>query len=66
VVIYINGSCSQFVESVTGLIGVFISGFLGVIKYKKEWLANMVVILNAWSSIKGLKVVRNTSRGSYS
>jgi hypothetical protein len=32
----------------------------------KERLANMVVILKAWSSIKGLKVVRNTSRGSYS
>jgi hypothetical protein len=32
----------------------------------KERLANMVVILKAWSSIKGLKVVRNTSGGSYS
>jgi hypothetical protein len=42
-----------------GLIGVLTDGFLGVIECIKEWLANMVVILKAWSSIKGLKVVRN-------
>jgi hypothetical protein len=47
-------------------MGVLISGFSGVIKCKKERLTNIVVILKAWSSIKGLKVVRNTSRDSYS
>ena len=46
-VIYINRSCSRSIESVTGLIGVFISGFSGVIKYKKERLTNTVVILKA-------------------
>ena len=65
-VIYTNRSCSWFVESVTGLIGVFMGGFSGVIECKKERLANIVIISNAWSFIKGLKVVRNTFRGSYS
>jgi hypothetical protein len=51
---------------VTGLIGVLISGFLGAIKCKKERSANIVVILKAWSFIKDPKVVRNTSRDSYS
>jgi hypothetical protein len=45
---------------------VLTSGFLGAIKCKKERLANMVIILKAWSSIKDPKVVRNTSRDSYS
>ena len=39
--------------------------FLGVIKCIKEWSANTVVILKAWLSIKGLKVVRNVSKGFY-
>jgi hypothetical protein len=47
-------------------MGILIGGFLSAIKYKKEWSANIVVILKAWSSIKDLKVVRNTSRDSYS
>jgi hypothetical protein len=47
VVIYINESCSRFVKSVTGLIGVFIDGFLGIIEYIKEWSANIVIILKA-------------------
>jgi hypothetical protein len=47
-------------------MGVLTSGFLGAIKCKKERLANMVIILKAWSSIKDPKVVRNTSRDSYS
>jgi hypothetical protein len=47
VVIYINGSYSWFVKSVTGLIGVLTGGFSGAIKYKKERLANMVMILKA-------------------
>ena len=46
-VIYANGSCSWSVKSVTGLIGVLINGFLGVIKCVKERLANIVVILKA-------------------
>jgi hypothetical protein len=66
VVIYTNGSCSRFIESVTSLIRVFTGGFLGVIKCKKERLTNTVVISNTWSFIKGPKVVRNTSRGSCS
>ena len=45
--IYINGSYSQFITFIIGLIGVLISGFLGVIKYIKEQLANIVIILNA-------------------
>jgi len=51
---------------VTGLIGVLINRFSGVIKCKKERSANIVMILKAWSSIKDPKVVRNTSRDSYS
>ena len=50
----------------TGLIGVLINRFSGVIKCKKERSANIVMILKAWSSIKDPKVVRNTSRDSYS
>jgi hypothetical protein len=45
---------------------VLIDGFSGVIKYTKERLANIVVILKAWSFIKGPKVIRNASRDSYS
>jgi hypothetical protein len=37
-----------------------------VIEYKKEWSANMVIILKAWLSIKDPKVVRNTSGDSCS
>jgi hypothetical protein len=66
VVIYANGSCSRSVKSVTGLTGVLTDGFLGVIECAKERLANTVVILKAWSSIKGPKVVRNISEVSYS
>jgi hypothetical protein len=66
VVIYINGSYSRSIKFVTGLISVLIDGFLGVIKCVKERLTNIVVILKAWSFIKGLKVVRNVSEVSYS
>jgi hypothetical protein len=66
VVIYANGSYSWSVKSVTGLIGVLMDGFLGAIECIKERLANMVVILKAWSFIKGLKVVRNVSKVSCS
>jgi len=51
---------------VTSLIGMLTGRFLGAIKCKKEQLANMVVILKAWSSVKDLKVVRNASRDSCS
>jgi hypothetical protein len=47
VVIYINGSYSRFIKSVTGLTGMLTDGFLGVIKCAKERSANMVVILKA-------------------
>jgi hypothetical protein len=50
----------------TGLISVLIGRFLGAIKCIKERLANMVIILKAWLFIKGLKVVRNASKDSYS
>jgi hypothetical protein len=45
---------------------VLIDGFLGAIKCVKERLANTVVILKAWLSIKGPKVVRNVFKVSYS
>ena len=45
--IYVNGSYSRSVKSVTGLISVFISGFSSAIEYKKERSVNKVVILNA-------------------
>ena len=63
VVIYINRSCLQ---SVTGLAGILIDWFLGVIKCINKWSANTVVILKAQLSIKGLKVVKNVSKVSYS
>ena len=58
-VIYTNGSCSWSVTSIIGLTGILMGWFLGTIKCVKEWSANMVVILKAWLSIKGPKVVRN-------
>jgi len=39
--------------------------FLGVTKCIKERSANTVIILKAWLSVKGLKVVRNVSKVSY-
>jgi hypothetical protein len=65
-VIYINGSYSWSIKSITGLIGVLTGGFLGVIEYKKERSANTIMILKAWSFIKDLKVVRNASKDFYS
>ena len=40
-------------------MGVLAEWFLGAIKCVKEWSANTVVILKAWLSVKGLKVVKN-------
>jgi len=40
--------------------------FSGATKCIKEQSANTVVILKAWLSVKGLKVVRNVSEVSYS
>jgi hypothetical protein len=65
-VIYANRSYSRSVTSIIGLTGVLTSCFLGIIKYIKERSANIVVILKAWPSIKGPKVVRNVSKVSYS
>jgi len=53
------------VISIVGPTGVLIGWFLGAIKYIKEWLANMVIVLKAWLSVKGLKVVRNVSKVFY-
>jgi hypothetical protein len=66
VVIYVNGSCSWSVKSVTGLIDVLTSRFSGAIEYKKERSANTVIILKAWSSVKDPKVVKNTFKDSCS
>jgi len=66
VVIYVNGSCSRSIKSVTGLTGVLTDGFSGVIECVKERSVNTVVILKAWSSVKGPKVVRNASGDSCS
>ena len=65
-VIYTNRSYSRSITSIAGLIGVLIGLFLGIIKCIKERLANTVVILKAWLSVKGLKVVKNVSKVSYS
>jgi hypothetical protein len=46
VVIYVNRSYSWSIKSVTSLINIVIGGFSGVIKYKKERLANIVIISN--------------------
>ena len=48
------------------VIKVLIKWFLGAIKYIKEWSANMVVILKAWLSVKGLNIVRNVFKVFYS
>ena len=58
--IYANKSYSWSV------MGVFAEWFLGAIEYVKEQSANTVVILKAWLSVKGLKVVRNVSEVSCS
>jgi hypothetical protein len=47
VVIYVNGSYSRSVKSVTGLTGVLTDGFSGVIECVKERSVNTVVILKA-------------------
>jgi len=65
-VIYANGSCSRSVTSIMGLTGMLTGWFLGAIKCIKERSANTVIILKAWLSVKGLKVVRNVSEVSYS
>jgi len=48
------------------VIGVLTEWFLGTTECIKEQLANTVMILKAWLSIKGLKVVKNVSKVSYS
>ena len=47
IVIYANRSYSRSIISITGLIGILTGQFLGVIKYIKEWLANIVIVLKA-------------------
>jgi hypothetical protein len=65
-VIYANRSYSRSITSITGLTGILIGQFSGVIKYIKERSASTVIVLKAWLSVKGLKVVRNVSKVSYS
>ena len=65
-VIYVNGSCSRSVKSVTGLTGVLTDGFSSVIECAKERSVNTVVILKAWSSVKDPKVVKNAFKDSCS
>jgi len=45
-------------------MGVLAEWFLGVTKCIKKRSANIVVILKAWLSVKGLKVVRNVFKVS--
>ena len=66
VVIYANRSCLQSVIFIIEVAGILVGQFLGVSECIKERLANIVVILKAQLSIKGLKVVRNVSKVSYS
>ena len=66
IVIYVNKSYLQSVTSVISLTGILIGQSLGAIKYTKEQLANIVIVLKAWLSIKGLKVVRNVFKVSCS
>ena len=47
-------------------MGILVSQFLGVIKCIKKWSVNIIIILKAWLSIKGLKVVRNVFKVSCS
>ena len=65
-VIYVNRSCSWSVISVMGVAGVLAGWFLGASECIKERSANTVIILKAWLSVKGLKVVRNVSKVFYS
>jgi hypothetical protein len=65
-VIYANRSYLRSVMSIMGLTGVLTGQFSGAIKYIKERSANTVIVLKAWLSIKGPKVVKNVSKVSYS
>ena len=66
IVIYVNRSYLQSVTSIIGLAGILIDQFLGIINCINKRLANTVIILKAWLSVKGLKVVRNVSKVFYS
>ena len=45
---------------------MLVGQFLGIIKYIKERSAYTVIVLKAWLSVKGPKVVKNVSKVSYS
>ena len=66
VVVYTNGSYLRSITSVIGLTGVLTGWFSGAIKCIKEQSANVVIVLKAWLSVKGLKVVKNVSKVSCS
>ena len=48
-----------------GPMDVFTDWFLNIIKCIKKQLANITIILKAQLSIKGLKVVKNVFKVSY-
>ena len=50
--------------SIIGIIDILTDWFLGAIKCTNKWLASTVIILKAWLSIKGLKVVKHISKVS--
>ena len=64
IVVYTNGSYLQSIISVMGLTDVLVGWCQGAIKCIKEQLANTVIALKAWLSIKGLKVVKNVFKVS--
>ena len=45
--IYANGSCLRSIISITGLTGMLIGQFLGIIKCINKRSANIVIILKA-------------------
>jgi len=52
--------------SITGPTGVLADWFSSAIECTKEQSANTVVILKAWISVKGSKVVKNVFKIFYS
>jgi len=52
--IYINESYLRFITSVISLINEFINRFSNIIKYIKERSINIMIIIKAYSFIKGL------------
>ena len=66
IVVYTNRSYLQSIISITGLTGILAGQFQSAIKCIKKQSANIVIVLKAQLSIKGLKVIRNVFKVSYS